>query len=129
MVPMPIPPPVRVPAPARDTTEGDRIPEAWPTLMSKRQLAAYTGISSATLARVCPVPPLRMGARVLRWRRSDVDAWIGGLPFRIVPSREEEENAATPQHMAGDSRRSAALDRVRDRSARLENSSCRRRRA
>lgn len=107
-----------------DERLGARIPEAWPVLLSKTQLAAYLGISSATIARICPVPPLLMSARVLRWRRTDVDLWIGGLPARPRLTNQSND-APVPLHkIAGEDRRSAAIDRVRDRGARSEKRRC-----
>lgn len=48
--------------------------------MTRAQLAAYLGVSRATVTnlikrRVIPAP-VKMGTKMLRWKRSDVDRYL-----------------------------------------------------
>lgn len=97
----------------------ETMPLAWPLLLSKAQLCAYLCISVVTLGRICPVPPLVLGVRLLRWRRTDIDDWVSGIPTRHRPG-EETLLLPSPRQLAGETRRSAAVDRVRQRAARSE---------
>lgn len=63
------------------------IPEAWPALLSQDLLSAYTGMSKEKLGGILTVHPLDLGARCLRYRRTDIDAWLETLPQRgTVPA-------------------------------------------
>lgn len=79
------------------------VPEAWPALLSREQLRAYLGgICDATLRKVCPVPPIELGANVLRYRKLDVDRWLDGRPartLRIVETAGQDAPPANPRPM------------------------------
>lgn len=91
------------------------IPEAWPALMSREQLCAYLGgICDATLRKVCPVPPVDLGANVLRYRRVEVDAWVNARPHRLLRAVENEQDAPSAAPVAND-RPSSAVERARAR--------------
>jgi predicted DNA-binding transcriptional regulator AlpA len=95
------------------------IPEAWPLLMSREQVCAYLGMSADTLKRVLPVPALALGAKLLRWRRTDIDEWAAGLPARLTGSGAATENPPPPTHqIAGEERRFSALERASQRASR-----------
>lgn len=88
------------------------VPESWPALMSREQLRAYLGgICDATLRKVCPVPPLDLGANVLRYRKGDVDRWLDGRPHRLPKSLPDEQDAPP---VAND-RPMSAVERARAR--------------
>jgi predicted DNA-binding transcriptional regulator AlpA len=53
-------------------------PRPWPRLMRADTAAAYLDVS-ATFFRstIAPaVPPITLGARVVAWRRDDLDRWL-----------------------------------------------------
>lgn len=60
------------------------VPEAWPLLMSREQLCAYVGVGAVTLAKVCPVRPVDLGANLVRYNRLQIDAWVASLPAKAV---------------------------------------------
>jgi predicted DNA-binding transcriptional regulator AlpA len=98
-----------------------RIPEAWPLLLCREQLAAYLGMSAETIRRICPVAPLDLGVNLVRWRRPDIDAWVAGLPARLVRGAHGVATPApTPSRAASEERRLSAVERARDRAANLE---------
>jgi len=56
------------------------LPEGSPELLNKKQLADLLGVSLKTLDRwtqrgILP-PPARLGRRLKRWRRIDIERWI-----------------------------------------------------
>jgi excisionase family DNA binding protein len=57
-------------------------------LLTVREVAALTGFSEGTLyqwiSQRRDIPYVRISARCIRFRRSDIDAWISGLA--IAPS-------------------------------------------
>jgi hypothetical protein len=80
-------------------------------------------MSAPSLAQVLPVAPVALGVNLLRWRRSDIDAWIAGLPNRLqptanAPSEEDASQAPPPAQMAGEERRFDALERASRRAMR-----------
>lgn len=88
------------------------IPEAWPALLSREQLRAYLGgICDATLRKVCPVPPLDLGANVLRYRKAEVDRWLESCPARLPKSVGDEQDAPP----AANDRPMSAVERARAR--------------
>lgn len=98
------------------------IPEAWPSLMSEDQVCAYVGgICRETLAKVCPVAPVDLGANVKRWRKTEIDLWVAGLRPRGEGLRESgagpKDGDAAPVEAANSCEDAAlaALDRVRQR--------------
>jgi hypothetical protein len=57
----------------------------WPALMDEKTAAAYLGLGAASARawlRRAGVRPVELGLRARRWRRSDVDAALEGLPAR-----------------------------------------------
>ena len=68
------------------------IPEAWPLFLTKDQLRAYLGgMADETLAKVCPVAPLDLGANVLRWNRHQIDEWAATLRPRAPRLLQDNE--------------------------------------
>lgn len=64
------------------------IPEAWPLLMTKSQLAAYLGgMDPRTVDKICPISPVKLGAGILRWPRLQIDAWVATLPPLLLDDR------------------------------------------
>lgn len=96
----------------------DRIPEAWPRLLSVAQVCAYLSMSSDMFKQLCPVRPLALGLRGRRWRISDIDAWIDGLPAQIDAGDVAAIPAQPPQQLAGEERRLNALERASQRATR-----------
>jgi hypothetical protein len=70
------------------------IPDAWPLLLSKQQVCAYLGISAGTLVRVCPIPPVDLGANVVRYNRLQIEAWANALPPRLREAQRASPEAA-----------------------------------
>jgi predicted DNA-binding transcriptional regulator AlpA len=96
------------------------IPEAWPTLLTREQACAYVGMSADSMARTCPVPPVALGVKLLRWRRKDIDAWVEDLPSRLLrhgrgASGDTASVAPQPSKLAGEERRNSALARAGQR--------------
>jgi hypothetical protein len=96
------------------------IPDAWPLLMTREQTCAYLGISPDTFFRVCSVPPVDMGAQVVRYHRWQIEQWAAALPPRLRQAQEDAHNArveaAVPfdgAEAAAEERRKAALERMR----------------
>lgn len=68
----------------------------WPRLLSREQLCLYLGgICEETLAKVCPVAPIDLGVRVLRWNRREIDAWLDRLPSRAPVVHGANDNGDT----------------------------------
>jgi hypothetical protein len=69
----------------------------WPALMDEARAAAYCGEISVPTFRALTarykVPAVDMGARLLRWRKADLDRLVDSLPARGVPSAPEAANA------------------------------------
>ena len=110
----------------------DEIPEAWPFLLTREQACAFLGgISEGTFLKVCPVPPIDLGANVVRYRRGELEAWVAALSHRLPRSRPEVQD--TPAQVAGEvevvplgaaNRASAAVQRALERAQRGQT--CRR---
>ena len=96
----------------------DGIPEAWPALMSRDQLRAYLGgIGDATLRMICPVAPVNMGANLLRYRKTEVDAWLERLDHRLPRPKDGAQDGA-PAAPAANDRPMSAVERARARAGR-----------
>ncbi len=98
------------------------VPHAWPELLSLVQVCAYLCMSPDTFKKTCPVPPLLLAVSIRRWRRSDIDAWIAGLPVRLARSADNDSDARispiAASQIAGEERRFIALERVKHRASR-----------
>lgn len=96
-------------------------PSAWPLLLTREQLCAYVGMSPATLARVCPVPPLDIGAKMLRYSRPQIDAWVGSLQPQMPRPRHDEPSGAAGVETAAPAipvnRAREAIERARARAS------------
>lgn len=95
-----------------------RVPETWPTLLSRDQLCAYIGVGTDTITRICPVRPLDLGANLVRYSRRQIDDWVATLPPRLMvaqQSRDHASDTASLHDEVAESRPEAALDRVRAR--------------
>lgn len=57
---------------------------AQPELIDRRELEARTGASLSTLKRWARLgigpQPIKVGPRMVRYRRVEVDAWLAGRP-------------------------------------------------
>lgn len=96
------------------------IPEAWPKLLSRDQVCAYIGVSAETLAKVCPIAPVNLGANLIRYHRDQVDAWIDTLPPRLPGLRMprasvEDAPVARNDPEPADDRAMDAIERARAR--------------
>ena len=100
----------------RSPSDPKYIPDAWPALLSKDVLSAYTGMSKEMLGGVLTVRPLDLGARRILYRRTDIDAWLETLPQRgethAPPSPPDSQDG-----LQSGSRTEDALERVRARTA------------
>ena len=68
------------------------IPEAWPLLLTRDQLRAYLGgMAAETLFKVCPIPPVDLGANILRYSRLQIDAWVATLTPRAPRLLQDNE--------------------------------------
>ena len=98
------------------------VPQAWPELLSHAQVCAYLCMSTDTFKRICPVPPLMLGVNLRRWRRSDIDAWIAGLPVRLAHNAGNDSDTpisiTAPSEIAGEERRFSAVERAKERASR-----------
>lgn len=113
-------------AAVRPVGDPKHVPEAWPLLLSKEQLCAYIGVSTATLARICPVRPLDLGANVVRYHRAQIEEWVGTLPPRLIGQKPvdlpatskgvQDESPATSTEIAED-RPLNAIERARARAS------------
>lgn len=96
------------------------IPDAWPLLLTEQQLSAYLGgMDIRTIRKICPVSPLDMGRRVLRYRRPDIDAWVSTLSTRL-PGSMSGDNTTPPPAREEDVSKAAAYDPHAKARARLE---------
>lgn len=87
----------------------------WPAMMSRAQLCDYLGVSWTTLKAILTVPPVDLGANVVRYRRDQIDEWVKSRP----PRRQERANPSPPIQADRDESspdaRLSALDRARQR--------------
>ncbi len=81
----------------------------WPALLTSEQLCDYLGIGLGTLAKICPVQPLDLGVRLVRYNRCNIDRWLESVPARMRESAANENI----QLNTGDDRMSEALSRVK----------------
>lgn len=92
---------------------------AWPLLLTKEQMSAYLALSWSTIAKVCTVAPVDIGANVIRYNRLEVDEWVAGLPSRTI---KRSAPAAVIQPADEDHRRrQSALDKIRARTQRARS--------
>ena len=81
------------------------VPDAWPALLTREQLCAYLGgMSDPTVRKICPVAAVDLGANVLRYRRSEIDEWLGRLRargLRAAPEGEQDAPSAANDAPAG----------------------------
>jgi hypothetical protein len=106
------------------------IPEAWPLLLTREQACAFLGgISEGTFLKVCPVPPIDLGANVVRYRRGELEAWVAALSHRLPKVRPGSQDA--PPAAGGEivpmppaNRPSAAVQRALERAKGVQG--CRR---
>ena len=76
----------------RDTDHPDQL-----DLVSETALAAQTGISRSTLGylrRTQGLPHVRVSARVIRYRASEVCAWLAARHHGAVPGDAPTEDAS-----------------------------------
>jgi len=108
----------------RPVGDPKHVPEAWPLLLSKEQLCAYIGVSTATLTRICPVRPLDLGANVVRYSRPQIEDWVATLPPRLIGRKPDalpvdaevvQDAAAAPSAENAEDRPMNAIERARAR--------------
>jgi predicted DNA-binding transcriptional regulator AlpA len=63
-------------------------PAIEPRLLSRKQAAAYCGMCPASFDRVCPVRPVALGMKNLRYDRRSLDRWIDGLDYGVPHKRD-----------------------------------------
>lgn len=81
----------------------------------------YLALSWSTIAKVCTVAPVDIGANVIRYNRLEVDEWVSGLPSKTI-KRSALAAGMQPQTADDDSqRRQAALDKIRARTQRVRS--------
>ncbi|MGO4687224.1 helix-turn-helix transcriptional regulator [Brevundimonas sp. 2YAF1] len=98
-------------------------PMAWPLLLNKQQLASYLGMSGSTLAKICPVAPIDVGANLVRYSRTQIDEWVATLPARGGNGRQDVLQRTEPAtDEATRDRRHDALSRVAARAKRASRS-------
>lgn len=96
-------------------------PMAWPSLLTKEQLARYLEMSWSTVIKVCPVAPIDVGANLIRYNRSQIDEWVSTLPARGPNGRLAViRRAGAPLDARPADRRLEALSRVSARAKRLD---------
>lgn len=95
-------------------------------MLSRDQLCAYIGVCESTLIRICPVRPRDLGANVVRYDRRQIDAWVEGLPPRLMTPRTaalpsetqpSQDEAAPDPAQDQEDRAAAALERARARAS------------
>ncbi len=94
------------------------IPEAWPALLTREKVCAYLGdISVRTLLKVCPVAPIDLGANVVLYDRSRIDAWIADLPLRLPRAKTDgqDDGPDAVEPFAANDRPASAVERARRR--------------
>lgn len=102
-----------------DPASPEPVPMAWPLLLTKEQMSAYLALSWSTIAKVCTVAPVDIGANVIRYNRLEVDEWVAGLPSRTI---KRSAPAAAMQPADEDhQRRQSALDKIRARTQRARS--------
>lgn len=102
-----------------DPTSPQSAPMAWPLLLTKEQMSTYLALSWSTIAKVCTVAPVDIGANVIRYNRLEVDAWVAGLPSKMI--KRSAPAAATQPADEDHQRRQSALDKVRARTQRARS--------
>lgn len=102
-----------------DSSPPASVPAAWPLLLTKEQMTMYLALSWSTIAKVCTVAPVDIGANVIRYNRIEVDEWVAGLPSRTI---KRSAPAAAMQPADEDhQRRQSALDKIRARTQRARS--------
>lgn len=85
----------------------------WPRLLKRSQAAEYLGISIDTFDRICPVPPIDLDMRGLRFDREKLDAWIDALPDGDGKTVVADEADQTRIELDADTRRHKSLERLK----------------
>lgn len=86
----------------------------WPLMLTRLELCEYLGLSWRTLKKVLTVPPVDVGANVVRYSRDQIDVWVATRPalgrqqVREEPVGDDDTGGAV----------AAALERARRRGAR-----------
>lgn len=95
-----------------------RVLGAWPHLLNLDEACDYLGMSPGTFRKVCPVPPVAIGAAMRRWNRTQLEVWANALPPKYA-GRVDQAPSITPPYdvatEASDARRQEALRKTRER--------------
>lgn len=82
-------------------------------MLSRDQLCNYLGVSWSTLKSILTVPPVDLGAKVIRYRRDQIDEWVKSRP-PLQGRMPSTLQALAPEPAAPDARL-RALERARER--------------
>lgn len=93
------------------------LPASWPLLLTKEQLSAYLAMSWSTISKICTVPPLDVGASVIRYNRLQIDEWVASLPPKAIKNAAPAAPTLPDLETEREERRNAALDKVRARTS------------
>lgn len=81
----------------------------------------YLALSWSTIAKVCTVAPVDIGANVIRYNRLEVDEWVSGLPSKTIKRSAPAAGMQPPTADDDSQRRQAALDKIRARTQRVRS--------
>lgn len=85
----------------------------WPRLLKRSQAAEYLGISIDTFDRICPVHPVDLDMRGLRFDRKKLDAWIDALPDGDEKLDVGRDADPTEIELDAETRRQKSLERLK----------------
>jgi predicted DNA-binding transcriptional regulator AlpA len=97
--------PTNTPLRSSDASTREAYDEAWTTneLLSQRQVALRLGVSARTLegwrARGVGPPFLRLSARAVRYRSSDLEQWLDQRRVADGPGLEARNRRSTRRHL------------------------------
>jgi len=63
------------------------IPNAWPLLLTRAEVCEYLGIPPERFFEICPVPPVDLGAKVIRYHRWQILEWANAMPPSLMRYR------------------------------------------
>jgi hypothetical protein len=69
------------------TARREHAPNLPPRMLSKEQAAAYCGVSPPVFEQACPVKPIQLLERILRYDRFALDQWMNSLDEEHIRQR------------------------------------------